>query len=131
MLMLAVIILVGNKSDLTEQREVTTETGQEYAERCDQLPHMCMSIVLIMHSRHPVLGSMQPARWSVPAARQPNAHNREIRIWLCRNSMLFMETSAKTAANVAAIFEAVALKLAGNGGAAQLQTSPDTPAVSS
>ena len=32
-LMLAVIILVGNKSDLTEQREVTTETGQEYAER--------------------------------------------------------------------------------------------------
>ena len=43
--------------------------------------------------------------------------------------MLFMETSAKTAANVAAIFEAVALKLAGNGGAAQLQPSPDTPAV--
>ncbi len=33
MLMLAVIILVGNKSDLTEQREVTTESGQEYAER--------------------------------------------------------------------------------------------------
>ena len=32
-LMLAVIILVGNKSDLTEQREVTTESGQEYAER--------------------------------------------------------------------------------------------------
>ena len=29
------IILVGNKSDLTEQREVTTETGQEYAERQD------------------------------------------------------------------------------------------------
>ncbi len=29
----AVIILVGNKSDLTEQREVTTEAGQEYAER--------------------------------------------------------------------------------------------------
>ena len=44
MLMLTVIILVGNKSDLTEQREVTTETGQEYAERCDQLPHMSMSI---------------------------------------------------------------------------------------
>ena len=38
--------------------------------------------------------------------------------------MLFMETSAKTAANVSAIFEAVALKLAGNGGAAQLLTSP-------
>ena len=32
-LMRAVIILVGNKSDLTEQREVTTESGQEYAER--------------------------------------------------------------------------------------------------
>ena len=32
-LVLAVIILVGNKSDLTEQREVTTESGQEYAER--------------------------------------------------------------------------------------------------
>jgi GTPase SAR1 family protein len=30
----AVIILVGNKSDLTEQREVTEETGREYAERC-------------------------------------------------------------------------------------------------
>ena len=29
----AVITLVGNKSDLTEQREVTEETGQEYAER--------------------------------------------------------------------------------------------------
>ena len=30
----AVIILVANKSDLTEQREVTEETGREYAERC-------------------------------------------------------------------------------------------------
>ncbi|CAL5223554.1 g6087 [Coccomyxa viridis] len=68
-----VIILVGNKSDLTEQREVTTESGQEYAER---------------------------------------------------NSMLFMETSAKTAANVAAIFEAVALKLAGSGAPAQLPAAP-------
>jgi GTPase SAR1 family protein len=32
-LRLAVIILVGNKSDLAEQREVTYESGQEYAER--------------------------------------------------------------------------------------------------
>ncbi|CAL8463264.1 g2798 [Coccomyxa elongata] len=68
-----VIILVGNKSDLTEQREVTTETGQEYAER---------------------------------------------------NSMLFIETSAKTAANVAAIFDTVAMKLASKGGAAQLPVAP-------
>lgn len=38
--------------------------------------------------------------------------------------MLFMETSAKTAANVAAIFEAVALKLGGSGSAAQLPAAP-------
>ena len=38
--------------------------------------------------------------------------------------MLFMETSAKTAANVAAIFEAVALKLAGGGAPAQLPAAP-------
>ena len=75
--------------------------------------------------------AVESARWSVPAVRHPNANDGEKSIWLCRNSMLFMETSAKTAANVAAIFEAVALKLAGNGGAAQLQPSPDTPAVSS
>ena len=40
MLMLAVIILVGNKSDLTEQREVTIESGQEYAERCAAPPDL-------------------------------------------------------------------------------------------
>jgi hypothetical protein len=38
--------------------------------------------------------------------------------------MLFIETSAKTAANVSAIFEAVAIRLAGNGGAQSLPTAP-------
>lgn len=41
-----------------------------------------------------------------------------------RNSMLFVETSAKTAANVSAIFDTVAMKLAGNGAASQLPTAP-------
>ncbi|KAK9815512.1 hypothetical protein WJX72_004893 [[Myrmecia] bisecta] len=57
-----VIILVGNKTDLVELREVTPEDGQEYASR---------------------------------------------------NDMLFIETSAKTAANVSEIFETVAKKLSG------------------
>ena len=56
----AVIILVGNKTDLGEHRTVTIEEGQEYASS---------------------------------------------------NGMLFIETSAKTAANVPAIFESVATKL--------------------
>jgi len=30
----AVIILVGNKTDLAEQREVSAEEGQEYAAQC-------------------------------------------------------------------------------------------------
>ena len=38
--------------------------------------------------------------------------------------MLFIETSAKTAANVAAIFDTVAIKLASKGGAAQLPIAP-------
>eukprot|EP00884_Botryococcus_braunii_P006257 jgi/Botrbrau1/15632/Bobra.4_1s0017.1 len=58
-----VIILVGNKTDLVEQRAVSTEEGQEYADS---------------------------------------------------NSMLFVETSAKTAANVTTIFDTVAQRIAGS-----------------
>ncbi|KAK9833483.1 hypothetical protein WJX84_003234 [Apatococcus fuscideae] len=60
-----VIVLAGNKSDLAEARQVTTEEGQAYA---------------------------------------------------ASNAMMFLETSAKTAANVAAVFDAIARQLAGAGG---------------
>lgn len=59
-----VMILVGNKSDLAERREVATEEGRAFAE----------------------------------------AHG-----------MLFVESSAKTAAGVAEVFEAIAMRLAGGG----------------
>lgn len=59
-----VIVLVGNKSDLVEQRTVAKEDGQEFAEQ---------------------------------------------------NSMLFVETSAKTAACVSHIFEMIAEKFASTG----------------
>jgi Ras-related protein Rab-5C len=64
-----VIVLVGNKSDLATERQVSTEDGQAYADS---------------------------------------------------NGMLFVESSAKTADNVASVFETVAQKL----------TSPQLPASS-
>jgi len=60
-----VLILVGNKSDLSEVREVPEETARAFADQ---------------------------------------------------ENMLFIETSAKTAANVAEMFEAVAARLVGGGG---------------
>lgn len=57
-----VLVLVGNKTDLAEQRQVSEEEGRDLADSC---------------------------------------------------GMMFVETSAKTAANVAEVFESVAAKLAG------------------
>ncbi|KIZ06200.1 hypothetical protein MNEG_1751 [Monoraphidium neglectum] len=69
------MVLVGNKSDLAEQREVSEEDGRAFAE----------------------------------------AHR-----------MLFFESSAKTAANVADVFDALAMRLTG----ASLPVSSSAPAVS-
>ena len=95
-----VIILVGNKSDLTEQREVTEETGREYAERYGG------------------------AFWEMS---RPSVHGSSLSIMACgccrRNSMLFIETSAKTAANVTTIFDTVAEKVTSDG-TAQLPAAP-------
>ncbi len=49
--LLAAIILVGNKSDLSEQREVTTETGQEYAERYGA-GHFSLADLLLLTAPH-------------------------------------------------------------------------------
>lgn len=69
------MVLVGNKSDLADQREVSEEEGRAFAD----------------------------------------AHR-----------MLFFESSAKTAANVADVFESVAMRLTGAG----LPVSSSAPAVS-
>ena len=45
---------------------------------------------------------------------------------VCSNSMMFLETSAKTAANVAAVFDAIAQKLAGAGAP---PSGPSIPAL--
>jgi len=70
-----VMVLVGNKSDLAERREVTEEEGRGFAES---------------------------------------------------HGMLFYESSAKTAANVADVFEGVAMRLTGGG----LPVSSSAAAVS-
>ena len=77
---LAVVVLVGNKTDLAEDRAISEAEGQEYASS---------------------------------------------------QSMLFVETSAKTAANTSELFESVARQIASSGSASKAQQPAATAAAPS
>lgn len=112
MVLPAVVILVGNKTDLAEDRVISEEEGQEYASR-----YACFT-----DYNQPVLRCSLSA--SHPATEHPQL------LLCCRSGMLFVETSAKTAANTSELFEMIARKIAAshsNSALTQQSASPAKP----